>query len=153
MLMRTGLAVATIILGMQFARGQETKVNLGRVTWSAFTCATYAEMSGNKTEHGRLFKLGYEAAKKFIEGLREKTIPDEEARLAPMSLMMLLGGPSTDFMVGRIFENAMTDAYDSIAKEDSSGMPLEPTKWVTDAGIQKIIASTMYVEANCELIR
>ncbi len=148
MLMRTGLAVGIIFIGMQFAQGEQTKVNLGRVTWSAFTCATYAEMSENKTEHGRLFKLGYEAGKKFIEGIRDKTISEAEARQAPMILMMLLDGPSTDFVIGRIFENAMTDAYDTIAKEDSSGMPLEPTKWVTDAGVQKIIASTMYVEAN-----
>jgi hypothetical protein len=37
-------------------------------------------MSGNKDEHARLFTLGYDAGKRFLEGIQDGTIADEELK-------------------------------------------------------------------------
>jgi hypothetical protein len=64
---------------------------------------------------------------------------------------MLLAGPSADFVVGRIFENAMGDAFDGIVKKE--GMPLPITDWVRDDELKKSKAKQKYLQGNCELIR
>jgi hypothetical protein len=46
------------------------KARLGRVMWSAFQCSTFAEMSENKKEQGRLFKVGYKAGRQFLEAVK-----------------------------------------------------------------------------------
>jgi hypothetical protein len=66
---------------------------------------------------------------------------------------MLLAGPSTDFMIGRIFENAMQDAYDSVVKKDRNGFLLPIDSWVRDDQLIKTIASTKYQSGNCKLIK
>lgn len=131
----------------------EGKPNLARVMWSAFSCATYAEMSGNKHDQARLFEVGYKAGRTFVDGVRNKTIPDTEAKDAPIGVLMLMSGPTTDFVIGRIFEAAMGDAYDEVVKEDSAGLPiLDPSKWA-DGKLKVIRAKNKYQSSNCTLIR
>ena len=128
--------------------------------WSAFVCAAYAEMSGNKREQERLFNVGYKAGTEFIEGIKRKEaadpnvrIEDTEARDAPVAVLMRMGGPTTDFVIGRIFEAATGDAYDKVVKEDSSGALIrDPSKWASKE-VRTITAGTKYESSNCSLIR
>jgi hypothetical protein len=65
-----------------------------------------------------------------------------------------LAGPTTDFIVGRIFEGAMSDAFDDIVKTDESGkMIADSSKWVMDKSLRSMIAQTRYVSRNCELVK
>ena len=80
--------VALIVL-MQFPAQAET-VNLGRVTWSAFFCAAYAETAKKQSEQERLFELAMSSGRKLLEGLKDGTIiPDEKKWPVP-----LMQGPS-----------------------------------------------------------
>jgi hypothetical protein len=65
---------------------------------------------------------------------------------------MLLGGPSPDFAIGRIFESAMRDAYDEIVKKEN-GLLLDSTKWVNDEGLRMTRAKTYYLRSNCALVK
>jgi hypothetical protein len=65
---------------------------------------------------------------------------------------IVLQGPSPDFIVGRIFENAMGDAFDSIVKYDK-GMPLEASNWINNGEIRKSKAQTSYLKGNCALLK
>lgn len=125
----------------------------GRVMWSAFQCATFAEMSGDKKENERLFGIGLKAGRQFVEAVKNGQLSPEAVRSeVPIGVTMYLAGPSVDFIVGRIFENAMGDAYDDIVKR-KNGMPLPTSDWVMDEEIRKPDAKHRYVKGNCSLIR
>ncbi len=70
-----------------------------------------------------------------------------------VSLFIRQGGPSKDFVLGRMFGFAQEQAYDKIVKQDASGMHLEMKDWVMDERRKKIRAETLYNQSNCELIR
>lgn len=154
---KQGLFAVFLVLATQilFAAGSgaDNKSNLSRVMWSAFSCATYAEMSGNKREQERLFEVGYNAGRIFVDGVKNKTITETEAKDAPIGVLMHMSGPTTDFIIGRIFEAATEDAYDKVVKEDSAGLPiLDPSKWA-DERLKVIRAKKQYQISNCTLIR
>lgn len=146
------LALLPQILFAQHSDAQPPKANTARLMWSAFSCAAFAEMSGDKKEHERLFKLGYRAGKAFVDSVRTKTISDTELKEAPVGVLWHMGGPTTDFIVGRIFEAATGDAYDQVVKEDSSGLLItDPRKWADDE-LKVIRAKNMYQRSNCALV-
>lgn len=153
--MHTSTTAAFFLLtSMQTVLAQDQEVNLGRLTWSAFTCATYAEMSGDNEEQQRLFTIGYEAGKRFLAAIRDQSVPEVELQKTPWIVLMLAGGPSVEFALGRIYENAMQDAFDGVTKEDTAGMPItDPSQWITDDSAKSIIALNEYYKSNCELIR
>jgi len=123
------------------------------VMWSAFSCATYAELSGDESEQKRLFNLGYAAGAKFLDGINSQTIPEAERREAPIGVLLRLGGPSIDFMLGRIFEGANEDAFDRGVKEDSNGLPLlNPSDWA-DGELRIAKARNKFRGSNCALIQ
>lgn len=156
--MRTNLAAIALVA--MLAPGEpsyaQTKAspNVGRLAWSAFRCSVYAEMSGDAKEQERLFHLGYASSQKFVDGIKDKTISEAEAREAPIGVLILLRGPSVDFMIGRIFENAMQDAFDSVVKSNVDGTTIyNPSDWVHDDEVKRTRAQAKYVSANCELLR
>lgn len=146
------LIVATQITLADDAR-EDNNPNRALVMWSAFSCATYAEMSGNKKEQERLFEAGFNVGRSFVNGVKHKTIAEKEVKDAPIGVLMHMGGPTTDFIIGRIFEAAAGDAYDKVVKEDSAGLPiLDPSKWADDK-LKVIRAQDKYQSSNCTLIR
>ena len=129
------------------------KARLSRTLWSAFQCATYAEMSGNEKEQARLFDVAVKSGRDFLEAVKSRQIPEDVARQeVPIGVSMLLQGPSTDFIIGRIFENAMSDAYDQIVKYQN-GILQESSKWENDKEVTKVKARTKYQTGNCALIK
>ncbi len=153
------LLVSAIVLALtsQLLLAKESdaqpKANTARLMWSAFSCATFAEMSGDKKEQERLFELGYKAGKSFVDGVRTKTISEAEIKEAPVGVLWHMGGPTTDFVIGRIFEAATNDAFDEVVKEDSAGLPItDPSKWANDE-LKTIRAKNKYQSSNCTLVR
>lgn len=141
------------LTSLAHAESAADKARLGRTLWSAFQCASYAELSGDKEEQERLFIVGVRAGRDFLRALEAKEIPAEVARSeVPIGVTMLLQGPSYDFVIGRIFENATDDAYDSIVKENN-GIPLDPSRWVRDDEIRKLKAQNEYLRGNCALVK
>jgi hypothetical protein len=148
------VVIAVMLVAMRGAtEPQDNKPNLGLVMWSAFLCATYAELSGDEREQKRLFDIGYNAGTKFLVGIKNQTIPETERRKTPVGVLLRLGGPSIDFMIGRIFEGAVEDAHNKVVKEDNSGLPIfDPSKWAR--GELKVIrARNKYSGSNCVLIK
>lgn len=151
------MAVMVLVLTSQVIAAKESrmqsKANTARVMWSAFSCATFAGMSGDEKEQERLFELGYKSGKVFIDGVRTKTISEAEIKEAPVGVLWNMAGPTTEFVIGRIFEAASNDAYDKVVKEDSEGLPItDPSKWANDE-LKIIRAKNKYLISNCTLIR
>lgn len=146
--------LVTLLSAIAPTNATDDKATLARVMWGAFQCSTFAEMSKNEKEQTRLFSVGLKAGREFIEAASKNQIsPDAFRSQVPIGVSMLLGGPSTDFMIGRIFANAMQDAYDSIVKKDRNGFLLPIDSWVRDDQLIRTIASNKYQTGNCSLVR
>ena len=148
-------SVMTLVCLFLFSQSAfaNSKPNLGNVMWSAFACTTYAEIYGNSSEQKRLFEVGVQVGREFINGIKNKTIPDSEAESTPIGVLMRMAGPSTDFSIGRIFEGASGSAHDAVVKEDRDGIPItDPLKWA-DKELQIIRAENKFSSSNCSLIR
>lgn len=132
----------------------EDDARAAQVMWNGWLCSIYAELQGDAMEQGRLFALGYEKGKQFVAAARAGTITPEEGRtIVPMVVGMLMAGPTPEFVLGRIFEAAASQAFDNVVSEDANGMPLAPADYVHDEELRVSIATTRYMRSNCELIR
>jgi hypothetical protein len=134
------------------ARAQSDRTAL--LFYTAFRCSVYAEMAGKPiSERERLFRLGYDNGKAFLDGVRDGAISEEEFRKAPMGVTRWGSGPTTEFGLGRIYEKAAQDAFDGIVKHDASGVPLPISKWISDDELTKMRAETEYRTRSCALLK
>ncbi|MBY3363739.1 hypothetical protein [Rhizobium laguerreae] len=125
----------------------------GRYALSAWQCFAFASNAGRNEEVERLFNVGLEAAKKFLEAVRADKISREDANSnTPMIVLWSSQGPTVDFAAGRIFEAVSAQTYRDMAEKDSTGMTLPVDKWITDKETLKSIGESKYRTANCELI-
>lgn len=128
-----------IIINPVAAKGSAEYAEMGKASWSAFECAVYAEKSKNSEEQGRLFIHGYNQGKLFIEAIKSKKIEAEDiSKRVPLYMPMLLSGPSTDFMLGRIYEFIVNDVYDEISKDNYTEIATT--------------AENLFWKKNCKLI-
>jgi hypothetical protein len=119
----------------------------GRLAWSAFECSTYAELAGNEAEQVRLFTLGYNNGREFLAALQAGQIDQQAADdQTPIGLLMNLGGPSIDFMLGRVFAAASKNAFDKVHEETGDRLDRRQE-------IRQVVASNMYQSSNCALLR
>jgi hypothetical protein len=148
-------AIAVLLIAMWgVTEPQENKPNFGLVMWSAFSCATYAELAKDTHEQQRLVNLGYRAGKKLLVSLKNNTLPETERRNLPVGVLMRLGGPSIDFIIGRIYESAGRDAYNQVVKTGIIGELLtNPSQWLQDDEVRVNRAKNKYQNANCALLR
>lgn len=65
---------------------------------------------------------------------------------------MYMEGPSTDFIVGRIYEAATNDASDKVVKEDESGFLITDPSKLTEDERKVIRAKNQFQRSNCTLI-
>lgn len=151
--MRTILvSLATLLASSALASPEDAKQ--GRYALSAWQCFAYASEAGRKDEMERLFNIGFDAAKKFLEAARANIISREDANSkTPMIVLWSSQGPTVDFAAGRIFEAVSTDTHDKMAKTGADGMPLPMEKWITDKELLKSIGETKYRQSNCEMIK
>ena len=95
----------------------------------------------------RLFRLGIDIGKKVLREARANRGVEEKVwDQLPRRETLGLAGDSVEFMLGRIFENAMVTAMDDVRYDyaDRSKV-VPPARW-------KLHASLLYAERNCELI-
>jgi hypothetical protein len=141
-----------LILAVPVAAAAAEDSKLGRVAWSAFQCHQWAASSGSEADAERLFGVGLDAARRFIDGLKSGLIDREEAnQFTPIGIGMVAQGPSTDFIVGRIYSFATEEAHDDLVKE-REGLPQSTQNWITDPELIKTMALNKYQNANCDLI-
>jgi hypothetical protein len=84
--------------------------NMGRRLWAAFECAQWAHYAGRAEVETKLFKGGYEQGKAFIEALNAGKIEKSDLESeVPSTVRFWLQGPTPDFILGRIYEEAVED--------------------------------------------
>jgi hypothetical protein len=139
------IAIFAAIPSVSVAQTAVEKARLGRTMWSAFQCSTFADMSDNGPERARLFAVGLKAGHGFIDALVKSEVPREVLNSeVPWGVLTMLQGPTPDFMIGRVYENAAADASNTITKSEGKGVPSD--QW-------KQIAANEYTRQNCSLLR
>ena len=117
---------------------------MGKKTWSAFECSVLAERSMKIKEQERLFIFGYEKGLKFINALKYNKIKQKDLKSeVPLYILWSLGGPTADFMLGRVFEVVTDSILKDVIKTGTK---------INSNEEQKIISQNKFFKQNCQLI-
>lgn len=131
-----------------------SKAKLASVTYAAFQCGMYANISENYEESERLFQLGISTGRDFVEAALNKEItPEQFKKEVPIGVSLVLQGPTVDFIIGRVYQSITNDAYEGLYKMDDSGLPIPQNEWNTDGNLIKIRAANKFQSKNCKLLR
>jgi hypothetical protein len=91
-----------------FGQTSEQYALMGQKLWAGFECGALAEHAGKAEESGRLYRLGYDQGKTLLDAFRAGKVDEQVKGKLPIAVLFLLdGGPTVDFILGRIFESAM----------------------------------------------
>jgi hypothetical protein len=112
--------------------------SLGNKTSDAFKCSIYAAMFQDFKEQQRLFQIGLNAGRDFVEGMKGRTDPNPSVG----GMLAFVRGVSTDFMVGSMYDSEATKALEEI--------PLEQR---VDPSQEKTQAETLFHKNNCSSIQ
>lgn len=127
-----------------FNKSSKEYAVMGRETLSSFDCSAWASTISDTKEAERLFLFGYAQGKKFISALRAEKIDKEDLNTeVPIIFLMLLQGPSDDFILGRLLENSQKSALEEVFKTGN--------EYNSDE-MKKNIAGNKFRDGNCQLI-
>lgn len=117
---------------------------MAKATWGAFECSSLAGKLKKTSEQERLFLFGYAQGKEFIAALKAGKIKREDlSSNAPVGVLLLLQGPTPDFMLGRIFESAQDNALKDVYRVGD---------YFNSEKEQEVAAATKFASSNCQLI-
>lgn len=140
------LILTYLCLPFVLAHGQTSQeyAVMGRSAWAAFECTALASHLRETKEQERLFLFGYKQGQVFLGALQSGKIANKDVNgQVPISLVLLLQGPTPDFILGRVFEAAQDNALKKVLKTDDKMNPAE---------IQKIMAKNEFSNKNCQFI-
>lgn len=137
-----GLVVLTFVVLPIQALGQTSQqyALMGKKLWAAFACAAVTDVIGEETEENRLFKIGYEQGKAFLDAIKSGKVEQKDLNNeVPLTIVFVLKGPNADFILGRIWEAVI----DEVTKDIFS---------IDDKVMQKNVARRKYSQMNCSLM-
>ncbi len=135
---------ASIAVSNAAENAADEKALAGHIMWSAFGCSAYAELAEEKTEQERLYLVGLNAGRTFLDAMKAGQIPEQVVNhYVPISVLQRLEGPSNEIVIGNIHAASTGSARDEIVKRKTSIWG--PT--------QKQEARYAYTYHNCILIR
>lgn len=146
------LIAAAALSASTTAHAGERDVKNARVMWETFKCAAYASyLGGDASDMTRLTERGMETGRTFLEAVQSGSLTPEDATYLPWAVLDAMIGPSRDFILGRVYQSAKTEAEDRVIKLDAVGAPLPVAEWRTDPAQQRVIARLEFEAANCDL--
>ena len=87
------LAATLCLVGEARAQTAPEYVQLGKKIWSAFQCTVAAERTGNVKEQERLWQLGYDSGRAFIQAVEDKKVKKDIRLKIPLYITLNLNGP------------------------------------------------------------
>jgi hypothetical protein len=130
-------AFPRILLGQT----SEEYAPMGQKLWAAFECGALAEYADKPEESGRLYKMGYDQGKTLLDAFRAGKVDQQARSKLPIPVLLMLdGGPTVDFILGRIFESAMQDTSRQLFEASNN------------KETRKIIAGQNFAKQNCGLL-
>ena len=146
-----GFLAAAFLFGPTTAFADEESWRLarqGKLAFVAFSCATLARHMGDDTKAKTAFNVGVESAREFVEAIRSNRVLGSDLRSqVPLLVMRSLRGPSTDFIVGRIFQ-VSSDYQDDYINEQVKMLAASGDFNAKKAAGQQA-ATLRYMQADC----
>ncbi len=119
-------------------------VRNGLVMWAAFSCSAVAANAQSSADQERLLLIGYRAGLAFIRDIQNRRINKHDLdRQVPMAVFFALGGPTPDFMLGRVYAAAEQAAWEDVDKASSGNL---------DQDIRQFHSKNLFTQKNCALI-
>jgi len=144
LLLAAAALAASITVSNAAENAADENALAGHIMWSAFGCSEYAELAEDKSEQERLYLVGLNAGRTFVEAMKAGQIPEQAVnRYVPINVLQRLEGPSNEAVIGKIHAAATGSARDEIVKKRRS-------MW---GFTQKQDARYAYTYHNCILIR
>jgi hypothetical protein len=145
LVIRLTLAALGLVASPVIAKDSTIYAQMAKATWSAFECSSLASKLKKPAEQERLFSFGYKQGKEFIAALQARKIKREDlSSNVPVGVLFLLEGPTSDFMLGRIYESAQDHALKDVYQVGDHFNNDEE---------QEFAASSKFASSNCQLIR
>lgn len=146
----TLIAIAGLLSGPSIRA--EDASHHGGMLYAAFRCWGYATIAGERETADRLFEVGLRSGHGFLEAARAGRVDKDKPGL-PISVQLLMEGPSDDFILGRLFQHLYREASDRAwGRVDELDMPLPPDRWFDQKG-SAVRARNLLAQENCHLIR
>lgn len=145
-MLRSLIVASAALLMLQQASAQSSKefAAMGLASWAAFECATLASHSKDAKAQERLFTHGYKLGQAFVSAARNGKIEAKDmSSKVPLGVVWLLEGPTTDFILGRIYENAQENSLKDVLKTDGIYNSNE---------LQVSLARNKFRKSNCALL-
>ena len=124
------------------------------VMMAHWDCATWAGMANDtegRAEHH--FLRGLESGRRFVEAARSGAISEDDwDSTVPVYVALSMQGPTSEFVLGRLFEVISGNAFDEVTKRDAYGRPLPPEDYINDRAVQAVVASRLMRQANCSVL-
>ncbi|TGP88929.1 MULTISPECIES: hypothetical protein [unclassified Mesorhizobium] len=125
---------AMLICDQSQAQSTSDLVKLSEKSYAAFECAALASTANFSDEQARLFKLGYEQGKVFLQAYADGKIKDSDVE--PIGFWgNMHDGPNIDFKLGVIWASAYRNTHEDIWKKPD-GSNVNIADW-TDLAILK----------------
>lgn len=131
------------------AEDSEESALKARKMWTAFACSALASKFNNAKEEERLFLYGYKQGQEFLSAVIDERIRPEDIQAnVPASVILRMQGPTTEFILGRIWEAAVNDTLDAVL-----GSPNDTSAEAANIRANsEYYANNAYHNENCELI-
>lgn len=115
-----------------------------KFAWAAFECSVLAGFAGKQKLSDKLFSKGYKNAIQFVSDYRAGAVSNERIQsTVPIGIMLVMGGPTNDFIAGRIYESTQQTVIDALN---------EPNTIFVNSELRKVKAQNKLHEQNCDLL-
>lgn len=149
----SGALIAGLSAWLVFVPQERTPAAESLAMMAHWRCQVWSGMVGDEEAALRHFDQGYASGVRFVAAARAGQIaPADFDNTVPVYISMSLQGPSDDFILGRLYEMTMEQAYDEIVTKGKDGVPLHPSEYVTDTGVQSVMAGTLIRSSNCNAL-
>lgn len=110
-------------------------------THSAFECAAIAEIAGYADEEKRLREIGFRKGHEVLKALLEERVDRGQLHVpAPSVVLLVYEGPNADFVLGRVYQHALSRVYFEIHR--AAGFSDDKSRLQREA-------QTVYLGRNC----
>jgi len=110
-------------------------------------------MANDPTTSEHHFKQGLESGRVFVDtALAGEISASDWNSVVPIGIALTMNGPSTDFILGRMYEYVSDDAYDKVVRRSPDGQLLKPEEYILDENEQAVLARHWLRRANCSVI-
>lgn len=149
-----GALVAGLSAWFMLVPQERTPADESLAMMAHWRCQVWSGMIGDQESTLAHFNQGYASGSRFVAAARAGQIDqaDFEATV-PVYISLSMGGPSDDFVLGRLYEMTTQDAYDKIVTRGKDGVPLHPSDYVMDTEVQSVMAGELIRSSNCTALR